>query len=733
MSPDVQCRGACVVCAHNVVSPHKVPFQLLRNDCLPEHTLPQTYDFELYARAILYPKGLRDCWSLSDLLMCCSCHSALVCKHLRQPIRDALKLASVYDLMLIITHYYAYKPSKEGSQRLQESTELRHLLPPSHHELRDVMCVIFSVKQMRPVLTLIDFLLANNPWYQQCGVEYSQSNMDELFDEHDGDMDICHLPKDDYVGEDGINDGDIGDHSAVSREKMKLHALAYVLDHNRLRFLSDNDPGLMSFLFNHCGRTVQQHISMEAQLKNLLLQDDSPFMQDPNFAFICWNMMQKREVSTNTSFRIAADLRDIGPSLTSLAEKWTHSTNAKPSTKEEKKAAKILRRSTGYKLCWRNEIRSLMKKFSTPVSLIPEWSTMRSFARAKVIASRPDATAIAFDLQMQSFIDIILRYKHGPGILGHCKAYYGMVEAQSRGTLHCNPSPSDLRERMSTENGFTDKMFAWLESIISCPLTENSQDQAKKPVHHPDEMDSCLEVPPQAAEMDEDSFNYEFSDFLYHLAIECNWHHVKNGEKKDDTTCRMPLSTIDPETGSIELRCWRGRCNTDTQYIGSGKAAKATIFYTTEYITKTLDYATKMYELNSPKDVDVSSSKKERNLITKSVNAMMGKQEMSHQQIMSYLVGGGDHYSSHTFQTFKWDAHATLVWEQQKKPHIYSHEGEGDAQIDIDAFDEALFADPSLDTKEDHNEIDDEHLVSTNNNARDIQSCLRAVWCSNFL
>jgi hypothetical protein len=228
-----------------------------------------------------------------------------------------------------------------------------------------------------------------------------------------------------------------------------------------------------------------------------------------------------------------------------------------------------------------------MKRFSTPAlfvtinlhdltsSLIPcvtgieikEWSTMTSFVRAKVIASHPDATAITFDLQMQSFIDIILRYKHRPGIFGHCKAYYGMVEAQGRGTLHChflvwitgNPSPQELHERISTKHGFTDKMFSWLESIISCellgdtgPFPETSEYQAKEPVHPADESDSRLEIPPQAAEMDEDSFKHKFSDFLYRLAIECNWHvhndtcfkHVKNGEKRDDATCRMHLDGL---------------------------------------------------------------------------------------------------------------------------------------------------------------------------------------------
>jgi hypothetical protein len=126
MSSGMQQRGACAVCAHNVcikelksVSSCKVPLHLLRNDCLPAHTLPQSYDFELYDRAILYPKGLSNCWALEDLHMCHQCYAALINKHPRQPISslanfqyygherlpssvaDAFMRASTYDLMLV--------------------------------------------------------------------------------------------------------------------------------------------------------------------------------------------------------------------------------------------------------------------------------------------------------------------------------------------------------------------------------------------------------------------------------------------------------------------------------------------------------------------------------------------------------------------------------------------------------------------------------------------------------
>ncbi|KAG1797047.1 uncharacterized protein HD556DRAFT_1306744 [Suillus plorans] len=202
---------------------------------------------------------------------------------------------------------------------------------------------------------------------------------------------------------------------------------------------------------------------------------------------------------------------------------------------------------------------------------------MSSFERTKMVTVRPDAAALAFDLQIQAFLDIILS----------CELPY-------------------------------DKG----------PIPERSPNDARKPIRT-DELDPRLERPPQVAEMDAESFEHEYTKFLSRLAIECNWH-----------------------------------CNTDTQIIGSGEAAKAAVFYITEYITKgdlpmhvalqALEYATKMHDAKYITSSEVDPKKKDCNLLTKSVNAMMGRQEMSHQQVMSYLIGGGDYYTSHTFETVKW-------------------------------------------------------------------------------
>lgn len=67
------------------------------------------------------------------------------------------------------------------------------------------------------------------------------------------------------------------------------------------------------------------------------------------------------------------------------------------------------------------------------------------------------------------------------------------------------------------------------------------------------------------------------------------------------------------------------------------------------------------------------------------------------------------------------DAHAALVREQRVKPHMFG-ERTRDTQIDMDAFDEALMADVSLDVREDNGEDDDaiDHQDSTDKNSCDI-------------
>ncbi|KAJ7131640.1 hypothetical protein C8R43DRAFT_895752, partial [Mycena crocata] len=340
---------------------------------------------------------------------------------------------------------------------------------------------------------------------------------------------------------------------------------------------------------------------------------------------------------------------------------------------------------------------------------------MSTHDRQVFVARHPAPAAQYFDRVISSFIDIILRFKPSdglPGLFGPCNAYYGMVEAQGRGTLHChmlvwiagNPSPQDLRDRMNGDDGFKRDVFAWIESIISChlpgmtePSVETCPEDAKAPKMPSGWKNPQLEREPLIANLSDAEFETQFKETVRSLAITCNWHdhthtcwkHVRPGQAKNDNSCRMridgstrALTELDPDTQSILLKrlhprinnfnefvLFLLRCNMDIKYVGSGEAAKALVYYVTDYITKStlpahiglaaIEYAIKRnqdkYDIAPSADgVRPTEQVKDRSLFTKTVMAIMAKQELSHQQVMSYLVGGGDKYCSHTFKNIRW-------------------------------------------------------------------------------
>ncbi|KAG2107480.1 uncharacterized protein F5147DRAFT_653338 [Suillus discolor] len=54
-------------------------------------------------------------------------------------------------------------------------------------------------------------------------------------------------------------------------------------------------PDALAYALDQKGCTPSQYI--EAQVKNLLRQVDSPFTNDSNFAYICWNTIQKKAIT----------------------------------------------------------------------------------------------------------------------------------------------------------------------------------------------------------------------------------------------------------------------------------------------------------------------------------------------------------------------------------------------------------------------------------------------------
>ncbi|KAG8942843.1 hypothetical protein FRC04_003474 [Tulasnella sp. 424] len=678
-----------------------------------------------------------------------------------------------------------------------------------------------NIARLGPVLvskptvkTLLDFLLTKNPFYRDTGTRFSQPNYDALFAPEDVHRQIA-IPQsvelgflqldeavrsstsdytDRYQSLDNLPDESDellmepigytdGDHTPQNYTDMKVKALswcrrghAFIKSQAGSTPFSDRDEAFLSSTFPHLdpwGLVALNHphrqykTSLLRQVQHLLRLHNSPFERDPAFAFILWNIIQRSEVNKCMNFRVKASQRDSiikdilsfpPETLDQLSEKWRLDPSARPTTPDEKKIFRVLRKlrhvgsnlkgSAAQKICLRNEIRALINTLGTPALFVtlnpadvhhplvrilagsddsavshlerglplPEYDKQQ---RAVLVAQHPAAAAQFFDIIISAFVNTILCPKDGPGLFGKCNGYYGTVEAQGKGTLHLHmliwldghPNPQAMRDKFEDDPTFKDAVFKWLDDTIatSTPGSDDvvSLDTESRPTFPKDEPDPRSVLAPQAADFDDiDAFQTAFDEFLSKLVLRTNWHvhsdtcwkKLKRGQARDDAHCRLGMdgstrksASLDPDSGSILYRRLHPRINNynpttlhaiqsnmDIKHIGSGEAAKACLYYVTDYITKfslpvhsglaALSYAIKRNNEKFDNAQSASAEVMERSLLTKSVNAMMARLEISHQQVMSYLVGGGDHYTSHSFRNLYWgevDRHIRRLEKQR--------------------------------------------------------------------
>ncbi|KAI9058555.1 hypothetical protein FKP32DRAFT_1582428, partial [Trametes sanguinea] len=382
---------------------------------------------------------------------------------------------------------------------------------PTRDNIRDAKLSPVLVRKSR-VRTMIDFLIENNPEYavSEEFQGYSARNMDALFDESGEPrdegvlcaMEIGHISGSDAVegathpgyvpgpqpGSDdsllmenvGYTDSDSS--LAVNPRKMTLEAVAHCLQGRSFlkvqagsRFIPDfENPALLSWLFphldpwgiggfHHRGRPQGRRLSLEQQLKYLLQVDDSPFRRDPNFAFVYYNIRQKKSVFDSVSFRVSSSQRDRVISellqlnvkkVDALAKAFRVDPTFKATSPDDVAIMKLMARvstvshdlpgSNGYKKALRNQIRGLIYQEGTPtlfITLNPadrDHPLVRLYAgheiviedhlrgeelsqwqRTQLAARNPAACARFFDRMMRNFINVILKPSTGSkGLFG---------------------------------------------------------------------------------------------------------------------------------------------------------------------------------------------------------------------------------------------------------------------------------------------------------------------------
>ncbi|KAJ6527536.1 hypothetical protein B0H19DRAFT_969685 [Mycena capillaripes] len=317
---------------------------------------------------------------------------------------------------------------------------------------------------------------------------------------------------------------------------------------------------------------------------------------------------------------------------------------------------------------------------------------------------------------MKAFISEILGYDPKQedldgGILGVVKAYYGCVEAQGRGTLHYHMliwlegglNPNQIKEKALANGGdleFQKRLLAFLDDTISnsVPPDPDPEFDLELGKVHP-----CSTRGPTSSDK---AHHGSREKDLHNLVKKCQVHtHHPTCYKywrgpPEPKDCRFdldeanvtPVSMFDPDTGEIVLRCLDGlvnnfnetileamRCNMDIKFIGSGPAAKAILYYITDYITKTqlqahvayaaLELAVKRLGEYDP-NVD-EYTVRARKLLQKCAHAMIAKQELSAQQVVSYLMDYEDHFTSHKFNSLYWTSFEKFINDEDPSPECY--------------------------------------------------------------
>ena len=488
-------------------------------------------------------------------------------------------------------------------------------------------------------------------------------------------------------------------------------------------------------------------VAFKQHLKHLLNLSDRRFQVHPSFLFTAFNILQRREVLRRTAMRVKrSDFREkaalyvnIKPDTINRVGSMINEKSFNFEPKSDEHAVVRLMQdvqlvnstvlgSNFARSAMREQIRSLIISFGAPslyITINPadvynpivrvmtdtdiandETNAYFSFLeQAKLIAHNPVVAAQFFHTLMTFFFQHILRFRSGTkkeiGLFGHTKAYYGCVEAQGRGTLHCHGliwlegslNPSQIKQRLLSANQsrFKHNLIQYLEDNIrtAIPFDPGDVDDVPSTMHHPSSCYPVRRMPTENAER----FQRRRQKDLFNLIRQCQQHiHTATCYKycspQGEKICRFGLGTntvnqhtsVDKETGELNYQRLDGfvnqynetiieilRCNMDLKFIGSGQSAKAILYYITDYISKSqlkmhvvynaLELAIKKMQTTDALQCissELTTEDAGRAILRKTANSIIALQELSAQQVALLSLQEADHYTSHKFSYCYW-------------------------------------------------------------------------------
>lgn len=492
-------------------------------------------------------------------------------------------------------------------------------------------------------------------------------------------------------------------------------------------------------------------LSMKHHVKHLLNLGDVRFQEHYSFMFTAFNVLQRRAVLLHTSLKIkresyrkvSAELATVSAdAILRVCQKLEETSANRTFDDEERRVLKLMREvnfvsrnvpaSASARVAMRDEIRSLILRLGLPSffitinpadiynplvralagsdididDLLPDQVT-DPVKQSILIAKNPVVAAKFFNLMIKAFVKCILGYddkKISQGLFGVVSGFYGCVEAQGRGSLHCHMliwvegglNSDEIMNRVHNlgDDAFAARLVDFLDDTISTSVPVDPADvdvslcnwkDGKPP--HPCSIRNIIAARERGSLSDAVKHTARAHDFR-RLVDVCQWHrhsstcfkYCKPGAPRQ---CRFELDSenvrqstaFDPDTGELYLRKLDSlvnnfndtmlealRNNIDVKFIASGEAAKAVLYYITNYVAKAqlkthvayaaLELAARKLDKYHADETD--SQRRARMLLRKCVYQTLANQELSAPQVASYNLDLEDHFTNFRFRRLFW-------------------------------------------------------------------------------
>ena len=322
-------------------------------------------------------------------------------------------------------------------------------------------------------------------------------------------------------------------------------------------------------------------------------------------------------------------------------------------------------------------------------------------ANAAAVAADPFASASFFHLIINAVLQQLLGVKgyglhqgliYKKGIFGFVSAFIGTVEAQGRGTLHLHmllwlkgSVPSARMKSLLQSEQFRERVKIFIGTNICAHvpdfnghlLLSSSKDNA---------VSFSRPVDPRRPAYDTFAKAAEFRTVRAVQIHQCTRACLRLFKGRWGCKRRAPFPLANDawvdengDWGPMRLYGFVNnfcpslvqtlRANHDIKLVTNGESTKNLAWYISKYATKPQDASTNMSALLAktyafqPKDQTRSPDlcRLNKKLIQRCANTLSREQELSAPQVVSYLMGWGDRFISHHFETIHWYAVVNLL------------------------------------------------------------------------